>query len=178
VTTSHKRQQIASACGATPCSSHMIVNSPRLRPRYIHMQRVALQMHIVPVVGEEQVERVGTKHFGMVKRAMLKKNPDYSGKTVNNVLSVLSRMVRFWWEREGLAAPHFNAGLLELDEVEAAVYEPEVFERLVEGARAVGPQELAIVLTMGDAGFRQGELRGCTCPTCRSSFRSSVFSER
>lgn len=131
-----------------------------LRPRYIQMQRVALQMHIVPVVGEEQVERVGTKHFGMVKRAMLKKNPDYSGKTVNNVLSVLSRMVRFWWEREGLAAPHFNAGLLKLDEVEAAVYEPDVFERLVEGARAVGQEELAIVLTMGDAGLRQGELRG------------------
>jgi integrase len=117
-------------------------------------------MHIVPVVGEERVGQIGTKHFGMVKRAMLKKNPDYSGKTVNNVLSVLSRMVRFWWEREGLAAPHFNAGLLKLDEVEAAVYEPEVFERLVEGARAVGPEELAIVLTMGDAGLRQGELRG------------------
>jgi hypothetical protein len=131
-----------------------------LRPVYIHGQRVALQMHIVPVIGEEQMGRVGTKHFGMVKRAMLKKNPDYSGKTVNNALSVLSRMVRFWWEREGLAAPHFNAGLLKLDEVEAAVYEPEVYERLIEGARAVGPEELAIVLTMGDAGLRQGELRG------------------
>jgi integrase len=131
-----------------------------LRPVYIHGQRVALQMHIVPVIGEEQMGRVGTKHFGLVKRAMLKKNPDYSGKTVNNALSVLSRMVRFWWEREGLDAPHFNAGLLKLDEVEAKVYEAEVYERLVEGARTVGPEALAIVLLMGDAGLRQGELRG------------------
>ena len=131
-----------------------------LRPRYIHGQRTALHMHIVPVIGEEPVGQVGTKHFGMIKRAMLKKNPDYSGKTVNNVLSVLSRMVRFWWEREGLDAPHFNAGLLKLDEVEAKVYEAEVYERLVEGARTVGPEVLAIVLMMGDAGLRQGELRG------------------
>jgi hypothetical protein len=45
-----------------------------LRPVYIHGQRVALQMHIVLVIGEEQMGRVGTKHFGLVKRAMLKKN--------------------------------------------------------------------------------------------------------
>lgn len=69
------------------------------------MQRTALHLHIRPVVGDVQVS-IGTKHFGMVKRAMLKKNPNYSGKTVNNVLSVLSCMVRFWWEREGRDGPH------------------------------------------------------------------------
>jgi integrase len=131
-----------------------------LRPRYISLQRTALHMHILPVVGDEQLGEVGSKHFGLVKRAMLKKNPDLSAKTVNNVLSVLSRMVRFWWERQGLDAPAFNAGLLKCDEVEAKVYEAEVYEQLVAGARSVGPEELAIVLLMGDAGLRQGELRG------------------
>lgn len=131
-----------------------------LRPRYIKLQRTALDMHILPVIGDEQLADVGSKHFGLVKRSMLKKNPDYSGKTVNNVLSVLSRMVRFWWERQGLDAPAFNAGLLKCDEVEAKVYEADVYERLVAGARSVGPEDLAIVLLMGDAGLRQGELRG------------------
>ncbi len=131
-----------------------------LRPTYIRGQRTNLHMHILPVIGEEQVGRVGTKHFGLVKRAMLKKNPDYSHKTVNNVLTVLSRMVRFWWEREGLDAPYFDAGLLKVDEVDAKVYDSEIYERLVDGARKVGPEALAIVLVMGDAGLRQGELRG------------------
>ncbi|MFV8755771.1 tyrosine-type recombinase/integrase [Nannocystaceae bacterium ST9] len=131
-----------------------------LRPRYIRGQRTAFDLHVLPVIGAEQIDTIGSKHFGLVKRAMLKKNPDYSPKTVNNVLAVLSRMVRFWWERQGLDSPHINAGLLKLDEVEAKVYEGEVYERLVEGARRVGPEVLAIVLLMGDGGLRQGELRG------------------
>ncbi len=131
-----------------------------LRPRYIHEQRTALDLHVLPVIGEDQVAEIGSKHFGLVKRAMLKKNPNYSPKTVNNILAVLSRMIRFWWERQGLDSPRINAGLLKLDEVEAKVYEGDVYERLVEGARKAGPEVLAIVLLMGDGGLRQGELRG------------------
>ncbi len=131
-----------------------------LRPRYIREQQTALDMHVLPVIGDELIAEVGSKHFGLVKRAMLKKNPDYSPKTVNNILAVLSRMVRFWWERQGLDAPRINAGLLKLDEVEAKVYEGDVYERLVEGARKAGTEALAIVLLMGDGGLRQGELRG------------------
>ena len=131
-----------------------------LRPRYIREQQTALDLHVLPVIGREQISEIGSKHFGLVKRAMLKKNPDYSPKTVNNILAVLSRMVRFWWERQGLDAPRINAGLLKVDEVEARVYEGEAYERLVEGARKAGPEVLAIVLLMGDGGLRQGELRG------------------
>lgn len=69
-------------------------------------------------------------------------------------------MVRFWYEREGNAFPRIDAGLLRLDEKEAEFYEPEEFENLVTGATAVGPEELALVLLMGDAGLRQGEVRG------------------
>lgn len=68
-------------------------------------------------------------------------------------------MVRFWYEREGLTPPRLKAGLIRLDEPEAEYYEPEDFERLVEGAAEVDPLTHVIVLLMGDAGLRQGELR-------------------
>jgi integrase len=130
-----------------------------LRPRTISEQRRVLAQHIVPVVGDVPLKGVGSRHFGLVKRAMFHKDTDYSPKTINNVLGIMSRLVRFWWEHQEKDAPRFQVGLIRLDEKDAEVYEPEVYERLVQGAAKVGAQELAIVLLMGDAGLRQGEVR-------------------
>jgi integrase len=71
----------------------------------------------------------------------------------------MSKFVRFWWERQELDAPRFKVGLIRLDERDAPVYEREVYETLVAGAAAVGVENLAIILLMGDAGLRQGEVR-------------------
>lgn len=49
--------------------------------------------------------------------------------------------------------------MLRFDEPEAEFYEPAEYEQLVAGAAKVGPEELALILLMGDAGLRQGEVR-------------------
>lgn len=130
-----------------------------LRPRTLQEQRRILAQHIVPIVGDVPLGEIGSRHFGLIKRAMFHKRSGYSPKTINNALGVMSRLVRFWWESRELDPPRFKVGLIRLDEKDAEVYEAEVYERLVEGAAKVGPQELAIVLLMGDAGLRQGEVR-------------------
>jgi integrase len=129
------------------------------RPSSITNTRSILTVHIVPTLGELRIDEIRTQHFGDLKRAMAHGRKGISGKTINNALTVLSRMVRFWYEREGLTPPRIKAGLLRLDEPEAEYYEPEDFEQLVKGAAKVGPHEHAMVLLMGDAGLRQGELR-------------------
>ena len=129
------------------------------RPSSITNTRSILAVHIVPTLGELRIDEIRSQHFGELKRAMAHNRKGISGKTINNALTVLSRMVRFWYERGGLTPPRIKAGLLRLDEPEAEYYEPEDFEQLVVGAAKVGPHEHAMVLLMGDAGLRQGELR-------------------
>ena len=109
-----------------------------------------------------------------LKRAMVRKSGSLSGKTINNALTVLSRMVRFWYEREGLTAPRFKAGLVRLDEPEADYFEPDELEQLIAGAAEAGPQELVIVLLMGDAGLRQGEVRALHWSDMRTHPEPSV----
>jgi integrase len=130
-----------------------------LRPRYIRAQQIELTNHAAPVIGNVRVAELGSKHFGLVKRAMLGADA-YSPKTVNNVLGTLACLVRFWYEREGLDAPAFKAGLLKQDEVEPHVCSPGAYARMIEAAADIGPEALALLLLMGDAGLRQGEVRG------------------
>ena len=129
------------------------------RPGTIRSVRTALSKHIIPVVGKVRINEIRSKHFGQIKRAMVRARAEVKPKTINNVLTVLSRMVRFWYEREGITPSRINAGLIKLDEPEADFYEPAEYEELVTGAAQAGPDELALILVMGDAGLRQGEVR-------------------
>jgi integrase len=137
-------------------TGHSLVE--RLRDSTIDSQRGLLRNHIVPTVGSVRVDEIHSKHFGQLKRSMSEKDPPLSGKTINNALTVLSRMVRFWYEREGQTAPRIKAGLIKLDEQEAEFWEPAEYEALVSAAATIGPDVHALVLLMGDAGLRQGEV--------------------
>lgn len=148
----------------TYISEHCLVEQHR--PSSITNTRSVLSAHILPILGDVAMDEIRSVHFGELKRAVARgrgtrgrKSKPVSGKTINNALAVLSRMVRFWYEREGLMPPRIKAGLVRLDEPEADYYEPEEFEALVAGAAKAGLQELVIVLLMGDAGMRQGEIR-------------------
>jgi integrase len=128
-----------------------------LRPDYIREQQRVLERLVLPTIGDLRLAEVGSQHFSLLKRSMHRGG--YSPKTINNALGVMSKFVRFWWERQELDAPRFKVGLIRLDERDAPVYEREVYENLVSGAAAVGVENLAIILMMGDAGLRQGEVR-------------------
>jgi integrase len=149
-----------------------------LRPGSVITQRTSLTLHVVAVVGGVSLAAVESKHFGQVKRAMWEKNPDNSPKTVNNALTVLARMVRFWYERDGRDPPRIRAGLLKLAEVEPLVCGADTYARMVEAARDLSTEALAIVLLMGDAGLRQGEVRGLKVADIRFADPPSIRVQR
>ncbi|KIG14343.1 XerC/D integrase-recombinase protein [Enhygromyxa salina] len=149
-----------------------------LRPRYMREQRRVLEQHVVPVVGELRLDQIGSRQFSMVKRHMHRKNSDYSPKTINNTLGVMSKLVRFWWEHQELDAPRFKIGLIRMDQKDAQVYEPQIYEQLVSGAAATGNEVLAIILLMGDAGLRQGEVRALQRGDLRFGEHPSVRVQR
>ena len=79
----------------------------RLSPSTIGAQRQNLRDHIVLVVGPETpIDQIGTPHFDQVHRAFAVRR--HAPKTMNIVLGIFSRAVRFYYERQGLAVPHFD----------------------------------------------------------------------
>lgn len=78
-------------------------------------------------------------------------------KTTNNVLTVLGSMLKcaVRW-RVIPEAP--SVTLLKINKARMPFLPAEQYERLVAGARAVGPRALAVVLLAGDGGLRAGEI--------------------
>jgi len=85
---------------------------------------------------------------------MEKKNP----KTVNNALTVLSKMLKVALEWKVIDRLPATIRLLKPGNTEMQFYEEEDFERLVEAASQVDERALITVLLGGDAGLRLGEM--------------------
>lgn len=81
-------------------------------------------------------------------------------KSINNALGVLSRSLQFYFERQGLAVPHFDACMAKVPKLPPKFWEPEQYEAMVEAAAQLGPSEVAVILLMGDCGLRTGEVIG------------------
>lgn len=83
---------------------------------------------------------------------------DHKPKTVNNILSVLSRALRCAVEWGDLLAMP-KIGLLPVQEPVVAWYERHDYRRLVDAAAKLGTEHLVLVLLGGSAGLRRGEIR-------------------
>jgi integrase len=110
--------------------------------------------HLIPRFGARPLDAITTSDVQALKGGLAHRDP----KTVNNVLSVLSRALRCAVEWEVIAALPCRFGLLNKVEGEAEWYELPDYRRLVEGSRKCGPQEHALVLLAGSAGLRRGEI--------------------
>jgi integrase len=81
-----------------------------------------------------------------------------SPKTVNNVLAVLSVLLKKAVEWEVIERMPCTVKLLRVDKGTAAFHDFDEYERLVEVARSIDPRTLLVVLLGGDAGMRCGEI--------------------
>lgn len=110
--------------------------------------------HLLPMFGTTPLAEITTAEVQSLKGALAERGP----KTVNNVLSVLSRALRCAVEWEVLPVLPCRFGLLKVADVERDWYELPEYRRLVEGARKMGPREHILVLLAGSAGLRRGEI--------------------
>ena len=105
-----------------------------------------------------------------------------SPKTVNNVLAVLSVLLKKAVEWEVIERMPCTVKLLRVDKGTAAFHDFDEYERLVEVARSIDPRTLLVVLLGGDAGLRCGEILGARMGRRRSreaaTVRPSVGLER
>lgn len=84
---------------------------------------------------------------------------DWEPKTVNNILSVLSRALHCAVDWGVIPAMPCKIQLLPVQKKARPWYEVHDYRRLVEGARLCGFRILVLILLAGSAGLRRGEIQ-------------------
>lgn len=129
----------------------------RLRPSTIDEQRGTFQRYLIPILGASTpMDQIGTPHFDRMRRAMAARQ--LSPKTTNNAIAVLSRALRFFYERRGLTVPPFDSCRVKVPKSPPKFWTPDQLASMVAAAGKVGGEALAVVLLMADCGLRTGEV--------------------
>lgn len=115
-----------------------------------------LKLHLLPSFGILTLDAINASGIEHLKASMLEK--DYSRKTVNNVLAVLSKILNYAAELEILKSiPKIK--MLKTEPSKFDFFEFGDWEKLV-SASSVEPETYAAVLLAGEAGLRLGEIIG------------------
>jgi site-specific recombinase XerD len=127
----------------------------RHKPSTIAMKRVVIARHLLPALGGKRLDEITAADIADLRARLVEIGR--APKTVNNVLSMLGTILGRavdWGAIE--RAPKVE--LIRAEKREMPFLTVEHYDRLVEGARAVGPKALVLVLLAGDAGLRRGEI--------------------
>jgi integrase len=109
--------------------------------------------HLGPALGTKRLDLITTADV----QALKGKLSERGAKTVNNVLSVLSRALRCAVDWDVIKVVPCKFGLLRVQSPEKEFYEVAVYRRLVEAASFHRSVHL-LVLLAGSAGLRRGEI--------------------
>jgi integrase len=125
----------------------------RLRPSGIASKETVLRVHLAKAVGGKRLDEISTEDVQRLKAALTERAP----KTVNNVLTVLSVVLRTAVEWGVIPRVPCSIKLLKAPKSEASFHDFDEFERLVDVARFEA-LALLVVLLGGEAGLRCGEM--------------------
>ncbi len=125
----------------------------RQKPSTIFSKEMVLRVHLIPFVGHKRLDAITNEDVQRLKEWLQAKSP----KTVNNVLAVLSRLLKVAVEWNVIERMPCTVRLLKIPKSSASFHDFEQYERLVRAARDDG-QTILMVLLGGDAGLRCGEM--------------------
>jgi integrase len=112
--------------------------------------------HVLPRFGQKRLDEIQTQAIQLFKSDLLAN--DLDAKTVNNILSPLSKLLKVAVDWELLDRLPCRITMLPATSREMEFYEYGDYARLVEGAQKVEPRVHLAVLLGGDAGLRRGEI--------------------
>jgi integrase len=127
----------------------------RQKPSSIESKESHLSAHLIPRFGDKRLDELGDEEIQRLKAALA----DKSNKTVNNILNTLNTMLSVavqWGVLERMPA---KIRLLKVTRKDAAFYDFDEYDRLVEAAAKIHLKVHLQVLLGGDAGLRPGEVR-------------------
>ena len=131
----------------------------RLKPSGVAAKETAIRVHLLPQFGDSLLNAIATEDVQRLKSAMGAKAP----KTVNNVLTVLSVILKTAVEWDVIERVPCSIKLLKAPKTTASFHDFEEYERLVAAART-DVQAHLVVLLGGEAGLRCGEIMALEWP--------------
>ncbi len=126
----------------------------RQKPSGIASKEMVLRVHLLPALGHKRLDAIKTENVQRLKGDLEVKSP----KTVNNVLSVLSILLKKAVEWDVIDRMPCTVKLLPVPKGSTDFYDFGEYERLVEAAQLLDPRTHLIILLGGDAGLRCGEM--------------------
>lgn len=126
----------------------------RQKPSTVVTKESLLRVNLVPLLGAKRLDAITSEDVQRLKSALGAKAP----KTVNNILSVLSTLLKTAVEWQVIERMPCTIRLVKVSKPSAVFHDFDAYERLVEGARDTGPNAILIVLLGGEAGLRCGEM--------------------
>jgi integrase len=133
---------------------HAIAN--RQKPSAVVSKRHILDRHLIPALGDKKLDAITNSDVQQLKHALRDRAP----KTVNNILTVLSVLLKKAVEWDVVERLSCSIRLLKVTRTAMGFWDFEEYARLIVAAQTHGPQTHAIVLLGGDAGLRCGEIIG------------------
>jgi integrase len=126
----------------------------RQKPSGIAAKEMILRVHLLPFFGQRRLDTITNEDVQRLKRSMEAK----AAKTVNNVLTVLSMLLKKAVDWAVLDRMPCAIRLLPIVKSSAGFHDFDQYERLVEAARDQDWIAHLVVLLGGDAGLRCGEM--------------------
>jgi integrase len=126
----------------------------RQKPSGIASKERVLRVHLLPALGHRKLDAIKSEDVQRLKCKLEAKSP----KTVNNILSVLSVLLKKAVEWEVIERMPCTVKLLPVPKGSAPFYDFDQYERLIDVARTLDPRIHLLVLLGGEAGLRVGEM--------------------
>jgi integrase len=126
----------------------------RHKPSGIVAKETIIKVHLVPHLGTKKLDAITSEHVQRLKTELRDRAP----KTVNNVLTVLSTLLKKAVEWSVIDRVPCMIRLLPTPKLSVGFYDFDEYARLMETAKAVNSTAHLIVLLGGDAGLRCGEM--------------------
>lgn len=124
------------------------------KPRGVQSKQSILDTHLLPRFGELRLDAFTDSHVQQLKAGLVDRSP----KTVNNVLTVLNKLLKTAVKWRSIERMPVTIELLKVPPSEFRFFEFEEFEYLVERAGKVEARAAVMVLLGGEAGLRMGEI--------------------
>jgi Phage integrase, N-terminal SAM-like domain len=128
-------------------------------------KRNILNAHLIPMMGDKPLDQLTPLDLQALKSKLKGRKP----KTLSNVLTVLSKLLKVAVEFEVIDIVPINAKGKKADAPEMQFYEFGEYAKLVEAAESISTQHLLVVLLGGDAGPRRGRCWPLSAKTSTSN---------
>jgi integrase len=148
------RKEVPTLEAFAPRFIERYVRANRQKPSGIAAKESILRLHLIPKLGSRALDTIGNEQVQRLKIGLQDKSP----KTLNNVLSVLSTLLKQAVEWGVLEKMPCSIRQLRVPRTDAAFHDFDAYERLLTAAEAIDPRSYLIALLGGEAGLRSGEI--------------------